>query len=52
MWPLLVPVGRGGASGKALPFGAAPRAGGADAEFQTPFTPGAGKGGRDVTGAF
>jgi hypothetical protein len=30
MWPLLVPVGRGGASGKALPVGAAPRAGGAE----------------------
>jgi hypothetical protein len=30
MWPLLVPMGRGGVSGKALAVGAAPRAGGAE----------------------
>ena len=34
MWPLLVPVGRGGASGKALAVGAAPRAGGAEGVLQ------------------
>jgi hypothetical protein len=30
MWPLLVPMGRGGVSGKALAVGAAQRVGGAD----------------------
>jgi hypothetical protein len=39
MWPLLVPVGRGGASGKALAVGAAPRAGGADGVLQPACLP-------------
>src|SRR5580704_9883797 len=34
MWPLLVPVGRGGASGKVLAVGVAPRAGGAEGVLQ------------------
>ena len=39
MWPLMVPVGRGGASGKALAVGAAPRAGGAEGVLQPAFGP-------------
>jgi hypothetical protein len=39
MWPLLVPVGRGGASGKALAVGAAPRAGGAEGVLQPACLP-------------